>query len=201
MKSLWAKSYQNHLVYSENETESLIEKFKHDAIKIFSKRNEYVNFKKYYEYVVEHQVNQIRSSIYNEISEQKENVCNKAKVIVKPLDKMAIKEHVNKAKKEIINSMSQFELSHMLRGHSKDNNIEDSATSVNDAAFELAEFDQNLNSKPMYTNLCATCGHNIINLIDVESGKILKRFVDDMMFNKSKDVTLVDLKKKLSKLF
>ena len=87
--------------------------------------------------------------------------------------------------------MSQFELSHMLRGHSKDNNIEDSTTPVNDAAFELAKLNKNLIAKPIYTNLCATCGHNIINLIDVESGKILQRFVDDMVFNKTKYVKFI----------
>ncbi len=202
MKNLWQKSYQNHLVYSENETEGLIEKFKHDALKIFAKRNEYANLKKYFEYVVEYQVNQIRNGVYDEISEQKENVCNKAKVLIKPLDKTIIKEHVNKTKKEIISNMSQFELSHMLRGHSKDNNIEDSTTSVNDAAFELAKLNKNLLSKSVHTNLCATCGHNIINLIDVESGKILQRFVDDMVFNKTKDVKfIIDFFNQMNVLF
>jgi len=81
----------------------------------------------------------------------------------------------------------------MIRGHSKDNNIEDSASLVNDAAFELASLTDNLNTSPTYTNLSATCGNNVINLIDVETGKIVKRFVDDMVFNKSKEVS--DLKK------
>jgi hypothetical protein len=142
--------------------------------------------------VVEHEANRIRNNIYNEISDQKENVCNKAKVLVKPLDKTLVIEHAKKTKNDIISSMRQFEISHMIRGHSKDNNIEDSASLVNDAAFELASLTDNLNTSPTYTNLSATCGNNVINLIDVETGKIVKRFVDDMVFNKSKEVS--DLK-------
>ena len=76
----------------------------------------------------------------------------------------------------------------MIRAHSKDNNMNDADTHVNDAAFELAELPNAIGALPNYTNLCATCGNNIINLIDVDSGKIVKRFVDDMHQNRTKEV-------------
>ena len=61
---------------------------------------------------------------------------------------------------------------------------------VNDAAFELADNKAfgNLNLAPIYTNICATCGENIINFIDVESGKVVKRFNDEAFINNSKEV-------------
>lgn len=190
VNNLWSKNYHDHLVYkiSENETASHINKFKAEANRIFSKRSEYHSFKKYYDYVVEYQVNKIRNDLHDRITDQKENICHKAKVVVKPLDRKIVQELSSKSKRIAIESLTAFELAHMLRGHSKDNNIEDSSTTVNDAAFEIAELTGKLDAMHSYTNICATCGNNIINLIDVESGKIVKRFVDEMVFNRSKEV-------------
>jgi WD40 repeat protein len=60
---------------------------------------------------------------------------------------------------------------------------------VNDAAFELdGPAPDNFLSMPKYTNLCATCGLNIVNIIDVNSGKIVKRFNDEVVMNRTKEV-------------
>lgn len=56
-------------------------------------------------------------------------------------------------------------------------------------AYELDPSHQfgNYNDLPKYTNLCATCGYNIINILDTETGKIVKRFNDDLLMNKNKE--------------
>jgi hypothetical protein len=183
-QTLWQKNFQRHLEYIQNEKEieNHIENFKTEANKIFTKRGDYMNFKKYYAYIIDYQVKRIK----NEMSESKENICHSIPTVrIQNMDLFKLK-----AKKKInaIASYNKYELVHMIRCHSKDNNIEDSETPVNDVAFELCEFSREIDRAPNYTNICATCGNNIINLIDIESGSIVNRFVDEMLHKKNKEV-------------
>lgn len=88
-------------------------------------------------------------------------------------------------------NLHDFQLKHLIRAHSQGGNSSDRSTPVNDAAFELspdAEISGTLSESLTYTNICATCGLNIINLIDTATGKIVKRFNDDAFVNKQKEV-------------
>ena len=185
----------NHLVY--NDKPSVIDKFKNEAHKIFNKRSDYNNLKKYYDFLIEYQIKQINREIgHGDDSDQKENnMFPGMKVVIPPLDaKFLAEKQCNivhtKSKKDLIKNFPNYELSNMLRAHSKDNNMNDAESHVSDAAFELADFTDSIDSLPNYTNLVATCGNNIINLIDTESGKIVKRFVDDMAQNRVKEVNI-----------
>jgi WD40 repeat protein len=94
------------------------------------------------------------------------------------------------AKKDLIKKMGQFDVSHLIRAHSKNNDVNDTATTINDAEFEIAPngYPTQLGHLPVYTNIAATCGDTIINFIDVETGKIIKRFNDDFIINNAKEV-------------
>lgn len=106
--------------------------------------------------------------------------------IFKSIKKATIKLH--KINQEHILKYSNINLSHMIRGHSKNNDPNDNLTEVKDAAFELAYLNNSLDEQPSYTNVCATCGGNIVNLIDVTSKKIIKRFNDEQYLNGSQEV-------------
>ena len=86
--------------------------------------------------------------------------------------------------------MGQFDVSHLIRAHSKNNDVNDTATVINDAEFEIAPngYPNQLGQLPVYTNIVATCGDSIINFVDVETGKIVKRFNDDFIMNNTKEV-------------
>ena len=204
MKSVWGKNYSSHLKIftTQAEIESHLNKFHSDVVKIFSKRAEYSNIKKYFDCVIEFQVNKIRRRAFNldKDSEQKENIDTNSEnhrksinpnssMLTKPTS--VLQPKVSMRKKDFIKTLPQYEMAYMLRAHSKENNMNDNTSLVSDAAFELASFnesDDRLYQLPSYTNLCATCGVNVINLIDVESGKIVKRFSDEMFQNKTKEV-------------
>lgn len=92
---------------------------------------------------------------------------------------------------ELRANLQHIQLSHLIRAHSLGGNSSDRSTYVHDAAFELdpsVEIVGTLCEPLTYTNLVATCGLNILNLIDTETGKIVKRFSDDV--NKSKEVNI-----------
>lgn len=92
---------------------------------------------------------------------------------------------------ELKANLQHFQLSHLIRAHSAAGNSSDRVTRVNDAAFELdpsVEIVGSLCEPLAYTNVCVTCGLNILNFIDTETGKIVKRFVDDGYVNKTKEV-------------
>lgn len=94
-------------------------------------------------------------------------------------------------KAELKANLQHFQLSFLIRAHSAGANSSDRETHVNDAAFELdpqVEIVGSLCEPLVYTNICATCGLNIVNLIDTETGKIVKRLADDTCVNKLKEV-------------
>lgn len=90
-------------------------------------------------------------------------------------------------------NLHTYQLRHLIRAHSLAGNINDRSTRVNDAAYEIdpsATFTGTLNEVLAYTNICATCGLNVVNLIDTETGKVVKRFNDDAFMNRVKEVSL-----------
>jgi hypothetical protein len=91
------------------------------------------------------------------------------------------------------NFLYEYQLKHLIRAHSLlKNNANDGASWVNDAAFELADTNTftNVEDSLSYTKFCATCGQNVVNIIDTESGKIVKRFRDEMTMNRVTEVHL-----------
>ena len=102
-------------------------------------------------------------------------------------------------------NLHEYQLRHLIRAHSVGGNVSDRTTPVNDAAFELApdknEFVGTLNETLSYTNICATCGLNIVNVIDTESGKIVKRFNDDAFVNRLKEAIIFNFKFFLNIIF
>ncbi len=201
IRSIWNKSYANHLkiLNSQKEVENHYAKFCNEIYRIYSKRPEYATLKKYFDYVINHEIDSLR---YGEDSEHKENKqldLQKQQFIEtneglnKSLFKKKLSVQVPKLADlplNLIKTWQEPEILHLIRGHSKDNNINDNSTPVTDVAFELASIRFSLNDMPSYTNICATSGQNVINLIDVETGKILKRFSDEMCVNRVKEVYL-----------
>lgn len=164
-----------------------------------SKRSDYQTYRLYIEHVIDYLINEIKLKSFDSRLEHKENIENgKNKLFLNPVVKLdplgaklvqAFQSDVNRKKKEILEKIYQYEIDNLMRAHSKESNINDDSTAVTDAAFEVntqIEFN-GLDDIPKYTNLCATCGHNIINFIDTDSGKILKRFNDDLLINRNKE--------------
>lgn len=166
-------------------------KFRNDINRIMSKRGEYQTFRKYFDYVIEFKTNEIRAKALGianqDEDDQKENMNEDISDLV---NKFNSTKAVAKAKKEYLKKVYMYEIANLIRAHSKDSNINDNAVQVNDVAFELApgHIWGRLDCFPNFTNLFATCGHNIVNIIDSESGKIVKRFNDDMLANRTKEV-------------
>lgn len=167
---------------------------------------EYNQIRKYFEYVIDHEIGLIKNNVSSNQEEHKEN--NKPELIKLPPVSVLIKAfdinniaNINQqlvnnkqnslqTKKDLIKKLGQFDVSNLIRAHSKNNDVNDTTTSVNDAEFEI---DSNgnitfLGQLPTFTNIVATCGDNIINFIDTETGKIVKRFNDDFLMNGVKEV-------------
>ncbi|CAF0706544.1 unnamed protein product [Brachionus calyciflorus] len=203
VQSVWLKSYSDKLkIYNDDsQIDTLFNQFRTYMSKIMSKRSEYQALKKYIDYVIEFRINQIRTASFDDENDQKENVNNdeninklalKAVVKLDALNLKPIKDlnsDLSLKKQEYIKNMNLFVVENLIRAHSKDGNINDNTTLVTDVAFEI---DQEhvfgfLDNIPKYTNLFATCGNNIVNIIDSETGKIIKRFNDDLLMNRNKE--------------
>ena len=218
---MWKKRYAGHmssLGEAAGDLDAHFAKLRTEITRIYQRKQEYVTLRKYFDYVIDHEIALIRQQASNGVDantnaddhsdqagEQKEN--NKPMPVLKiaKLNIDTIVEH-NKmpatttttlpmSKQDIVRKMGLFDLVHLMRAHSKNNNVADNATEVADAAFEIAASessgDASSSRKQLFTNLCATCGHTIINLIDVESGRIVKRFNDDYVHNGVKEACVV----------
>lgn len=203
MYNVWTKNYSDKLkIYQdENQVENLFNTFRAYMFKIMSKRSDFHTYRLYIEYVIDYSINEIKVHSFDSKLEQKENIgnneCTKMLNPIVKLDPLgvklakSIKPDTNKKKRELLEKIYQYEIDCLIRAHSKESNINDNSTSVTDAAFELKADNIEPNNLeefvPNYTNLCATCGHNIVNIIDTDSGKIIKRFNDDLLMNRSKE--------------
>ncbi len=181
----------------------LVNRFRSDVNKIFSKKPDYVDFKRYYTYIVDIQVNYISQQLLEMLpDEQKENKererrksarelkinlsefeakkCNSAVIVCEKLD---IEDKTQKVQPEVV---------HMMRCHSKQNDPNDNTTEVTDVCFELSGVRGSIDDTQKFTDTFASCGQNIINFIDARDGKILKRFNDDHLNQKGlKEVTKI----------
>lgn len=118
--------------------------------------------------------------------EKNEIMFNKLRLLkIKP--EIKILKNDQTTKNEVLNPL-MFNLSHLLRCHSKQNDPNDSNSQVSDAAFEILTLPKTIDQLPTYSNIFATCGQNTINLIDATNGKVLQRFNDDLLLNQTKEV-------------
>jgi len=168
-------------------------KFRSELVKIFSKKSDYLTFKKYYSHLIDFQVDYITTQLMQMLAtdDQKENKRKSLRNSKINLEKFEVKKVdpslVDKVSKELGKLKTETDyVAHMLRAHSKQNDPNDNSSEVNDVAFELASVPSSLEDIPAYTKMFATCGQYIINLIDSETGKIMKRFNDDHVNQKNK---------------
>ncbi|RNA31366.1 DEAD box ATP dependent RNA helicase [Brachionus plicatilis] len=199
--NFWTKNYSDKLkIYQEeNQVENLFYNFRSSMLKIMSKRSDYQTYRAYFEHVIDFFINEIKAHSFNNQEEHKENIGNNHnKLSLNPfvkLDPLGAKldqskrSNVYNKQKELFKKVYHYDVENLIRAHSKDGNINDNSTPVTDAAFELSAENElsDINRVPKYTNLCATCGHNIINIMDTDSGKIIKRFNDDLLMNRNKE--------------
>lgn len=82
---------------------------------------------------------------------------------------------------ETMSKYIRYDVIHILRCHSKENNPHDNSTRVEDVAFELDEHCQR-------TNVFASCAQNIVNIIDAVTGKVAQRFNDELTIRGTKDI-------------
>jgi WD40 repeat protein len=165
---------------------------------------EYNQIRKYFDYVIDHEIGLIRNNASPTVNQEDQKENNKPElvklppvsVLIKAFDKsnnlpvMNNKQSAMQIKKDLIKKMGQFDACHLIRAHSKNNDVNDTATTINDAEFEIAPngYPTQLGHLPTFTNIAATCGDSIINFIDAETGKIIKRFNDDFKINNMKEI-------------
>lgn len=194
---VWQNKYESHIqiVNDHISAMGLVNKFRSECNKIFSKKTDYTDLKRYYTYIADVQVNYISQQLLEILPDaQKENKERErrksARTLKINLDKFETKK-VNSAvvvcKKLDVGDSTvklQPEVIHMMRCHSKQNDPNDNSTEVTDVCFELSGVPGSLDAAQKFTDTFASCGQNIINLIDARNGKILKRFNDDHMNQK-----------------
>jgi len=193
------------LCSSDLDFSDLMNKFKLECVKVFTKKSDFASYKSYYNYVIDFQVKQIRHEINKFDFDQKEN----NEIMIDKLRnlKLTRQPQVKLAKEDCLfgksgsgvgggsgtNSASthspfMFNLTHMLRCHSKQSDPNDNGSQVSDAAFEIKRLAGSFDGLHQYSNMVATCGQSSVNLIDVETGKCVQRFNDDLFLNHSKEV-------------
>lgn len=209
---VWQNKYESHLqiINDQLAVKSLITKFRSEVTKIFSKKPDYPNLKKYYTHLIDYQVEYINDQVVQMIlpSERQENKENtgtltrrkslrtadieKKELRINLVDFDAKKNNnatdLVKELEKLSTGVCQPTVAHMMRCHSKQNDPNDSTSEVSDAVFELAGLRTSLDVPQTYTNMFASCGQNIINFIDAPSGKILKRFNDEHCYRNAKEV-------------
>jgi hypothetical protein len=188
VQNLWKKSYLSNFRYVEpSDHENLFFKFKSDIMRIYSKRTEFASMKKSLEAIIDREVASIRSDPF-QLDELKENDSTLAMNNVSMTKNAPLLPPRLKDKETIIQEFRRYTLSNLIRAHSKDGSSHDNLTQVNDIAFELQSVSSDLSVLPKYTNLFATCGQNIVNIIDANTGKVIKRYNDDTVVNRQKEV-------------
>ncbi len=171
-------------------------KLRTDTVKIFSKKADYQTFKKYYNHLIDYFITHLSNELANMFSEDlKENNVEKLPSLKVNLNRFNVKKLENgslKSTEQKINEErkgTQMNALYLLRCHSNKNNPNDNETEVSNAAFELASL-RSIKEPQTYTNLFATCGSNMVNFINAETGKVVKRFTDDFHIKHKKEVFL-----------
>jgi hypothetical protein len=192
---LWKKNHQNNFRYTEpSDHENLFFKFKSEVMRIYSKRTEFASMKKSLGAIIDREVASIRNDPFQH-DESKENdstlsgTMNSSNMSIAMKNVMAPPAPPRlKDKETIIQEFRRYSISNLIRAHSKDGSSHDNQTQVNDIAFELQSATSDLSVLPKYTNLFATCGLNIVNIIDASTGKVTKRYNDESIVNRQKEV-------------
>ena len=203
---IWKNRHEPHLEIcnNENETIDLINKFRAEILKIFSKKPDFVTFKKYYSHLIEefieHVLNTLREINLEDQKENKEAERIQKKILKVNLTKFNSKcisnnnqsIKLNEELRTVLQSQIQAQASvkYLLRCHSYQDNPQDNETEVNEAAFELASLNCSLGDQQKYKNVFATCGRHFISIIDAETGKVIRRFSDDNLIKNKKEVRL-----------
>ncbi len=184
------------LCNSDSDFSDLMSKFKSECVKIFSKKSDFASYRSYYNYIIEFQVKQIHNEINKFDFDQKENndmmidKLRNLKLSRQPQVRLVKEEQTNNRCNINMSPHSpfMFNLAHMLRCHSKQNDPNDNSSQVSDAAFEITRLAETFEGQHQYSQVVATCGQSSINLIHVETGKCMQRFNDDLYLNHSKEV-------------
>jgi hypothetical protein len=177
INSLWSKTYLNTIkaLKSQSEIESHVKNFEFELKKIFSKRNDYAKWSAYYQHIINYELGRINNA-NGDNSKENQLIANQQAPTMK-----ANSEYMEACKTASINTHS-YDLGHIVRCHSRDQNPQDNTTHVYDCAFEKCKIESG-----KYTNICATVGGPIINFVDVNTGHVVKRFVDSKLYNQSKE--------------
>ncbi len=191
---VWQGKYEQQIVICSDQTfaQGIMLKFRSELVKIFSKKSDYQTLKKYYVHLIDFQVDYIGTQLIQMLTpdDQKENKRKSLRNTKINLEKFEAKKvdpsSVDKVRQELgkLKTDTNY-VAFMLRAHSKQNDPNDNSSEVTDVAFELASLPNSLEDLPVYTKIFATCGQYIINLIDSDTGKILKRFNDDHVNQKN----------------
>lgn len=176
-----------------SEHENLFFKMKSDMTRIYSKRSDYTSSRKLIEQLIERELQAIKHSPENYGSEQVATQQNESRLIenmnklkLNPGGQMNDQDLIKEKLKERMLEMAKLYPTNLIRAHSKDSgSLHDCSTPVTDAAFELAD---RTSTSSLHTNIVATCGLNIVNFIDTETGKVVKRFNDEMTIRGNQDV-------------
>lgn len=193
---VWQSKFESHVnICSKlSETSDLLVKLRTDTVKIFSKKADYQTYKKYYNHLIDYFIAHLSSELANMFSEDlKENNVKNLPILKVNLNRFNVKKLENgtlKSTEQKINEErigNQLNALHLLRCHSNKNNPNDNESEVSNAAFELASL-RSLKEPQKYTNIFATCGSNIVNFINAETGKVIKRFTDDFHIKHKKEV-------------
>ena len=117
IRAIWSRNYENNIKILNNkgEIDNHFDKFDSEIKKIFSKRNEFIKWEKYFTFVINKEIEEIKS-------ERRGGRRRKSGAM-----------NGNENKKKIINS---YELKNLIRCHSSNGNPQDDSTFVYDAAFD-----------------------------------------------------------------
>lgn len=152
---------------NKGEIELHLNKFDTEVKKLFSKRNEFIKWEKYFLFVINKEIEDIKADVYDTGGSERAKSLNRRSQ--KTADDSVV---------EIVNELKGvYELKSMIRCHSTSGNPQDELTVVYDASFD-----------PINKKICATCGGSIINFIDVTTGQVVKRFNDTKNYHSTKEV-------------
>lgn len=182
MHAIWNRNYLNNIKILQNKSEigTHITRYESEMKKLFSKRAEYLKWEKYFQHVIQNELNNLKISLEEGNDNNVANISTKSN----KNQQLATKSKDHIINLEISNEIYSYDLNCMIRCHSINGNPQDDTTMVYDAAFEPQKFGKN-----KFTNVCATCGGSIINFIDVSTGKVIKRFVETKVYHNTKEVS------------
>jgi hypothetical protein len=190
---IWEKSFQRTIPHLKpDEIDQYFAKFKSYIMNVFQKKSDFNNWKPYYQTVINFQIEMIQFQTQietNQINNKENDGIDNSTYLKRPKRRSSVAGATatvpnqsihnqsinNKSISKEDDKKSFYDINHMVRCHSIDNNPRDDKTVVNSILF-------------LDNNIAATCGGSIINLIDIKNGKITQRFNDDEIIKNNKEV-------------